>query len=716
MPNETKVEEGEVDRAYWRNTVKEAFKNDPLRVIIELLKNSADSYTRLRKKTKISPPFEIDLILNCKHKSAPSLIVKDYGEGMDSEKLKTALKYGAQTSMGEDTEATTSGEKGIGLKDSLMALEENWLITVRDGKINERNKHHDFKTGFGKIDEKITEKEMRELGISNNGTVVKGTLPDFFKERKFETICERLQKHFLLRKLLQNPDFKITAIDGHSEAKVILKYACPNIEKEMLKESFSIDYEGKKHKITLLINKTKKELTQGKPYGESGLLFFYGIYTVLDFTFSRYDRDLSFAKFFGEVKMEVESIIRDQNESPLVDEKRRGLDSEHPFNRSLFDEINKRLQKILEEEESSEYSIDDSTKKSILNQLNKIYKDIKGKGGTIEPPIKPELFEFYPVHTYLKEFESKNVNLIINPGCILGDIEITIKSSNKSIDVTPQVIKINEEDVNKEFIVKQVKIYSEEKGAKGEIIALCDTLNHSAKVGVDVTENPIFSPNNGFSFVPDKTTIVDGGQKNIDLYIDKKFLGKNKEIKLSSSDPIECAGKWILPDKKNWDKCEIKVKGNNKIGKSSIINATYEGKKAEIEITVVNEPSISGLFRDVIPSGKETKDIAKFVKEIGILEFYYKHPMIKKYMINGDFRKKPDFLAFLADTLSRTAIKAVVVCGINESSSRFPIFDQDRPEIEIDRYATKEYFENGLVMHELFLELCKSIKFGEVNN
>jgi hypothetical protein len=55
---------------------------------------------------------------------------------MDSSKLKEALKYGTQTSMGEDTEAITSAEKGIGMKDAMMALEDNWLITIKDGLIN----------------------------------------------------------------------------------------------------------------------------------------------------------------------------------------------------------------------------------------------------------------------------------------------------------------------------------------------------------------------------------------------------------------------------------------------------------------------------------------------------------------------------------------------------------------------------------------------------
>jgi hypothetical protein len=154
----------------------------------------------------------------------------------------------------------------------------------------------------------------------------------------------------------------------------------------------------------LSIYKSVEELPQGKPFGESGLLFYYGDYTVVDFTFCRLERDLSFSKCFGEVKMEVETLIRDPMEAPLVDEKRRGLDSEHPFNKMLFDEINRRLKEIEEREEASKYSLDESTKKEVLRELNKIYKEIKGTG-LFEPPIRPMTFAFYPVYVSIKEFE-----------------------------------------------------------------------------------------------------------------------------------------------------------------------------------------------------------------------------------------------------------------------------------------------------------------------
>ena len=99
------------------------------------------------------------------------------------------MKYGTQTSRGEDIDAVTSAEKGIGLKDAMMALKDNWLTTIRSNIINERKKYTNFETGFGKEDEEVTDQERSVLKIPANGTRIKGTLPEYFREKRFSTIC-----------------------------------------------------------------------------------------------------------------------------------------------------------------------------------------------------------------------------------------------------------------------------------------------------------------------------------------------------------------------------------------------------------------------------------------------------------------------------------------------------------------------------------------------
>jgi len=724
MPEEKRTEPGEVDKGYWPKTTLEAFKNDPLRIAVELIKNSADSYTRLRKKENATPPFEIFVRFFCRKKKPPSIEVLDRAEGMDSMKLKEALKYGTQTSMGEDTEAITSAEKGIGLKHAMMALKDNWLITIKDGLINERNKHQDFVTGFGKEDEKVTEEERKKLGIPANGTLVTGTLPEYFHERKFATIYERLQQHFLMRKMLQNSDYRVYVVDGWTRENRLLEYKPPKIEKEVQKESFKIEYNGKEYKIQLLINKSNEGLLQGKPFGDSGLLFYYGGYSVVDFTFCRFDRDLSFSKFFGEVKMEIETLIRDPSESPLVDEKRKGLDLEHPFNKKLCSEINKRLKEIQEEAEVSRYSFDEYTLRDVLRELNKIYKEIKGKGPPPEPPIKPDTFAFYPVYVSIKEYEPRIVSLIINSSIVSDEFEISLQSTNQDIIVKrPKTIRIEKEKTQEKFIIKQIELYSEKAHIKGEIIATRFPFSlDSEKMGVEVLENPIFSPANGFAFVPDKTTMVDGGEKKVDLLIERGVIKDSTDVTFASSGPINCIGKWSLPDPSNLGKyiikniarieIPIKTKGADHIGEKANIKASYEDKVSNLSVTIVPEPLFAGLFRYVRPSPKNTARISDFIRDEGILEIYYKHPLVKQYMKKG-FKTRPDFLVFVADTLTREAVKAIVSSGIEENLSRFRIFDMDHPEEEKKEHMNREYYEQGPRMHELFLKLAREIKLGE---
>jgi hypothetical protein len=722
MPEEYRTEAGEIHEKFWERTVREAFKNDPFRIVIELIKNATDSYTRMEKREIVKPPFEIIIKICCRRNIPPSIEVLDDAEGMDSKKLKEALKYGTQTSMGEDIEAVTSAEKGIGLKDAMMALTDNWLITIKDDLLNERNKHPNFATGIGKEDTRVSDKERKKLRIQYNGTIVKGTLPDYFHERKFTTICERLKQHFMMRKLLENTKFNIYAIDANTNEKLLLRHFVPNIERQILDETFDIEYNGKKYKMHLLVNKSIDALPQGKPFGESGLLFYYGEYSVVDFTLCHFERDISFSKCFGEVKMGVEEIIRDPTEAPLVDEKRKGLNSDHPFNRKLFEEINKRLKEIMEKEEASKYSLDDYAKKDILRELNKIYKEIKG-AGLHEPSIKPVTFAFYPVYISIKEYEPKTISLIINSSIVSYDFEISLRSSNPDIVIKrPKNIKIDEKPKEK-FLIKQIELYSEKAGAKGEIIATRFPYHlDTEKIGVEVLENPIFSPADGFAFVPDKTTIVDGGKKKVDLCIDKTSIDKLRKIEIVSSEPINCPGEWLLPDKeeevqkylvRNIVKIEFpfNVKGTGHIGEKGNIKALYGYKVSNLNITVVIEPSITGLFRDIRLSGKETERICAFIRDEGLLEIYYKHPLMKKYMVKN-FMDRSDFQVFIADTLTREVLKAFVTTGVEENSSRFPLFDIDHPESDIERHIAREYYEKGTNMHEMFIQLARTFKLA----
>ena len=79
-----------------------------------------------------------------------------------------------------------------------------------------------------------------------------------------------------------------------------------------------------------------------------------------------------------------------------------------------------------------------------------------------------------------------------------------------------------------------------------------------------------------------------------------------------------------------------------------------------------------------------------------------------------NFKNKPDFLVFIADTITREVIKILVLSSIKSSSGKFSrIFDLDHPEPEIETYIVNEYYEQGPKMHEMFTKLARAFKIEE---
>ena len=78
-----------------------------------------------------------------------------------------------------------------------------------------------------------------------------------------------------------------------------------------------------------------------------------------------------------------------------------------------------------------------------------------------------------------------------------------------------------------------------------------------------------------------------------------------------------------------------------------------------------------------------------------------------------NFNNRLDFQTFMADTLTREVLRAFVTTAVEESSSRFPIFNMDHPEAEIEDHIVHEYYTNGPKMHEMFMQLARTLKLGE---
>ena len=148
------------------------------------------------------------------------------------------------------------------------------------------------------------------------------------------------------------------------------------------------------------------------------------------------------------------------------------------------------------------------------------------------------------------------------------------------------------------------------------------------------------------------------------------------------------------------------------MGEEASVFAYYEDREAKLNISIIPEPSMGGVIRDIRFSPLESKEVCLFHEDKGILEIYYKHPLVKKYMSKKNYRNRPDFLVFIADHLTLTSLEAIIRTGVKINSSRFPIFNQNNPEVDIKRHLQDEYFKNGPKLHDLFTKLIKSLKIS----
>ncbi|MDD5331974.1 MAG: ATP-binding protein [Candidatus Nanoarchaeia archaeon] len=720
---------GIITEKWWERTVKEAFKNDPIRIIIELIKNSADSYTQLEKKENIKPPFKILVEFSCWPRKAPFIKVKDFAQGMDSEKLEKALAYGAETSL-EDKEGVTSAEKGIGLKDAMMAMEENRLVTIKEDKLNERTKYSNFDTGEGHINYIIKKEDRIKIGIPENGTIVQGRLPEYFPDKKFNTICKHLANHYMMYKLVQIDNFDIVCVDTSTKEELTLSklYDHPKIDKkfEVIKKDIVLPYQNRDYHFLIEIKKSNKPLEFGKPYGKAGLYFYYGNYTVLDFSFgnSRYPEMRS---FFGEIRMVIEPLVR--KGELFVDEKRKGL-SDHSLNEELLKEIDKIVAKIADEQrEVTSYVF--KKESWMQEEMQKIYQDIIGKGKkSFQLPIKPKKFEFATPHTDVMEFEPKNIFLIINCSIISSGIEISLLTKNQNLDIiSPSnkkiIIKEGETDESaiekdgEKFIVRIIKVYSEKKDSEDEIIARLDGY-HSSKIGISLISNPIFNPREGFEFAPKENgevTINEGATKKIDLVISQSLYDeKDRKIRVDNShEGIKCAGNFEIPTTRNLEiyklknviryPFEILSKPGETEERSGKIKAFYKNKETELKINVISPGGIN--FKGVkFVKSEGTQEISDY-KDDGYVYIYQNHPLVKKYK-KGDWQNKNDCLTFLADIISREFIEKTIRESIKSGRSKFQIINQDNPELEIRQHFVKEYYEKSERIHGIQITYLKT--------
>jgi hypothetical protein len=727
----------EIDPRQWRKQIKAGIGNSPIRILVELITNSIDSYKRLKDKGLVKPPVKV-LVKYIPTRESAWIEVKDEAEGMNYRKLMKSLKYGAAVS-GLEKGSLVRGAMGIGLKDSCIAMKDSRIISIKDDKISEVKVWMDkipYKEPIRK-EEVINDEERKKLGIKNNGTIVKGILDKNYLFKNFriegfkippaQEVEKLLTKHFMLRKILQIPEYEIFFLGPDYDSPRKLTYSPP--EGKILKEEqFEIsDAIFGKFKVRLLVKKAKEDLSQIGEFRDGGLVHYYGEYAVVDCTLWGFENDPFAKKMFGEVYIEgFDKLLR--KEEDVLDEKRRGLNQRHPFIEKLSLEIATRLKILVEKERETgkiaEYNFDESSKINALKELNKIAKqEIAGGKEPIEKPlpIKPETISFYPIaSTEIKVYEEKTIYLVINEKIAKKEM-IKINCTTENIRVTPNEFLVDKKSMysytknGDKYLVKTIKLYSENVNCEGMLTATFG--NFTDSINIKVIDNPKLYPPNGFAFFPPETKIVVGNEKNIDLVIEKDLIGSQNKIKLEfevDNPNIFCKKciEFSIDTKRDilGNKVivlPIPVKGL-KMNEKGSITTTYKDKKAEVKVKVVS-PFGEGLFKEIkIVEEEVGHEISYFNKMEAIIYVYAKHPLVLRYKEKKDFQKQPDFLTFIADTITRTVCWEIVKNRKEKGS--LEILNPKTENEEMEHDYKRIYFEHGGRMHDILIPFLKTLK------
>ena len=433
--------------------------------IVELVTNSDDSFKRLEQKGVEVEGKIIIRTRRLKYGKCEKLEVIDFAEGMNKEQLKKALRFAGEAS-GFEKGKSVRGFFGRGLKESILALGEGEIYTIKDDKLSKsilwkegnRPKYRPPK------DSHTPSKEEREKIdiIEGNGTVVRITVTnENIKCPDYKTFLPQIINHYALRDINSATNREVIFV-FESPEKHGLKYTPtilykPPKGKMIVERSIKLPNYGDTVKIKIYESDEELDRPYNNPFARSGLLIKTSG-AILDNQLFKYQSEKAGRFFFGEVMWEDLTERLRKGES-LLDLNRVGIEWRHEVCQSLQNEIEKILEPLIDKKKK-QIEVVPSTPPaekieklnrdvcSLLNRLAKRHiselpsgdelsdgEETKIKTLTIKPPyanIEINKERYFSVYAPVD---------ILNP--ISGYYESEIESDNLHIQVLDPKIKLN---------------------------------------------------------------------------------------------------------------------------------------------------------------------------------------------------------------------------------------------------------------------------------
>jgi hypothetical protein len=723
MEKRERIETGIIqsDDRHTSRRMRSAIQGNVIRALVELVTNSDDSYTRLESEGKtINKKIEIEYqktSYNCE------FTVRDYAEGMSIDDVKNGFtKYGAATS-GLKEGKRVRGFFGQGAKDALACMKDGKICTFKNDEFVECKLY--IENNIAKYEIKgpvpVDDWLRAKHKIPSNGTVAYfSTDPSRgIKTPQFDTVHEELANNYLLRKIMTNPNRKIILINMKTKDSREIKHRLP-VGEELLNETFNIQYgDYPDFSIHMVIFRAKTDLTQSGDDRQGGLLFTDEDGAVLDISLLKFDNEPLAAKLFGEVEINGFRNLLAKEEAVLTDE-RNGLDRRHVFCKVLIEEVEKRLEEIINKEKEMKQKEEQKIGsreyikfKKAFNFLNEIaeqeIRETINLGGKRSEPIEPPLngIGIFPASATVTVGKRYIFELLADTTKIPIGSTININGS-RNLNVITKEAKIDTE-VAKGIAKKNITIEGLDPNTEGKIEA--NYKYFFAEAQVYVMPEKEFLLSEGLAFNPQSIVLHPNKIRTVFLLIYLKKINVGSKIIIRSDNPAVnlTPNEIIVGDIKAFKditKYPINVWGEG-VGQHGIITAEHEENIALLDVSIEEQEIVNqgrqGMFNDYdYDYDPEPLQRASYSQETGKVIIYVNFPTIKFYLgKNLEYKDTLPAQVLIADIFAERCFYEIAKKKVEASSALI------RAEAKTDKIQNESYVlsrKYGARIHEMLID------------
>lgn len=591
-----------------KRRLKDSLWKDILRYLAELVTNSDDSYKRLEKKWE-TVDWRIIIMLKkviINRKKEYEISVTDFAEWMSRETMiKIFTKYWNDNAWwiewhvrwifwqwASDVLRNACSDQKTAIVESI----HNWMYTRL---IYKDDWEYDYSIDIWDS-EPVTEVKRWQLMISWNGTKITFWIPsnvEFGPQirenleesiSKYPTFRYLLDKKFSERKICYT-NWSIVKIKELDSSKYRLEW------ETIYDDDFKFKYLDKEVNCHLKLFENINETDD-----ETKIIVRDENYTV----FANTPFDFSYIKWLkwelvinGLYKICYEEL-NSENPEAIFKDNRTWFDTTKTF----YKELNKTLHPIIswtaDKNKDTIILTENKEFKNGLSALNKYAKDILHEdmiwwwNETGETPPATWI-QFIRSDITITKWKKYGLRLLINPKIINENdsINITIDENNENIEISPNIIKYNKEEINENWIVKKSITIIANEITENPVYIKAKCWEYEDNAYIIVSELDIHYPENWLEFYPNEVNLVYNKEHVVKLYFDSNIIPLWEKITIktwwliwettyeTNNSQIITNSIWVIEVWLNWWELWMTYK----------VVAEYNNIETSTEITLIEE-------------------------------------------------------------------------------------------------------------------------------